>query len=262
MDHRVGLRQLSDRYEHYFMDQQVGLHNTVTSVALGMAGLAAAGLVVVSAADRPYHGLFWLLWAVSLTGVATVYSGMASAVHVAPSRIPSAPDMFLPFAIGLMEFMLFAVLTAPLSQQISPRAVVAIWFGVECMFACFAVLAIGRVRWLMQRECYEPGDLRRAIDALIGQLRIDMLGAGSCAVLGAGAALLVVLAREVSLAVAYPLGTLIAAGMIVGLVNQYRQGRALEALFRGSAEPADASAAEAHVSRTSSESKTQKAGAS
>jgi hypothetical protein len=247
MDHRVGVRQVSDRYEHYFMDQQVGLHNTITSVALGVAGLAAAGLVVVSAADRPYHALFWLLWAVSLTGVATVYSGMVSAVHVAPSRIPSAPDMFLPFAIGLMEFMLFAVLTAPLSQQISPRAIVAIWFGVVGLFGCFAVLAIGRVRWLMRQESYEPSALQTAINALIGQLRTDMLGAGSCAALGAGAALLFALARAVSLAAAYPLAALIAVGMVVGLVNQHRQGRALEAALREAAGPASQRPASATV---------------
>jgi hypothetical protein len=31
-----------ERRAHYFMDQQVSLHGTIVSIALGVAGLAAA----------------------------------------------------------------------------------------------------------------------------------------------------------------------------------------------------------------------------
>lgn len=43
--------------------------------------------------------------------VGVVYSGMTVSVYALPSTIPAAVDMFMPFAIGLTEFMLFAVLT-------------------------------------------------------------------------------------------------------------------------------------------------------
>jgi len=51
------------------------------------------------------------LWVASLMAVGVVYSGMTVSVYALPSTIPAAVDMFMPFAIGLTEFMLFAVLT-------------------------------------------------------------------------------------------------------------------------------------------------------
>ena len=54
--------RLADRRAHYFMDQQIGLHGTIVSIALAVAGLAAASLFDVRAADRPYHALLWVLW--------------------------------------------------------------------------------------------------------------------------------------------------------------------------------------------------------
>jgi hypothetical protein len=80
--------------------------------------------------------------------VAVVYSGMTVNVYALPSTIPTAIDMFLPFGVGLMEFLLFAVLATPLTSQLSPRAVVAAWFSCECIFGCFASSTLIRVRWL------------------------------------------------------------------------------------------------------------------
>jgi hypothetical protein len=142
----VTAERLADRRAHYFMDQQIGLHGTIVSLALGVAGLAAASLFEVSPADRPYHPLLWLLWSTSLVGVGTVYSGMTVSVYAFPSTIPSALDMFLPVGVGLMEFMLFAVLTSPLNSQLSSRSVVIVWFGCFCLFCCFASMVIIRVR--------------------------------------------------------------------------------------------------------------------
>jgi hypothetical protein len=51
--------RLADRRAHYFMDQQIGLHGTIVSIALGVAGLAAASMFDVQAADRTYHALLW-----------------------------------------------------------------------------------------------------------------------------------------------------------------------------------------------------------
>jgi hypothetical protein len=142
---------LADRRARYFMDQQIGLHGTIVSIALGVAGLAAASLFEVRAADRPYHGLLWMLWIASLLAVGVVYSGMTVSVYVLPSTIPTAADMFLPFAVGLSEFMLFAVLTTPLTAQLGPRSLIALWFGCLCLFGCFASIIIQRVRRLFER---------------------------------------------------------------------------------------------------------------
>ena len=145
----VTAERLADRRAHYFMDQQIGLRGTILSIALGVAGLAAASLFEVRPADRPYQPLLWLLWLVSLLAVGTVYSGMTVNVYAYPSTVPDALDMFLPFGIGLAEFMLFAVLTA-LSDQLSPRLIVAVWFGCLCLFGCFSSVVVQRVRYLFR----------------------------------------------------------------------------------------------------------------
>ena len=84
----VSGEQLAVRRARYFMDQQIALHGTIVSIALGVAGLAAASLFEVRAADRPYHLLMWMLWVISLLGVGVVYSGMTVSVYVLPSVIP------------------------------------------------------------------------------------------------------------------------------------------------------------------------------
>lgn len=66
------------------MDQQISLHGTIISIALGVAGSAAAGLIDVSSRDRPWHLLLWMLWTVSLVVVCTIYSGTTAAVYVSP----------------------------------------------------------------------------------------------------------------------------------------------------------------------------------
>jgi hypothetical protein len=109
---------------------------------------AAASLFDVRTAERPYHALLWMLWLASVLAVAVVYSGMTVNVYALPSTIPTASDMFLPFAIGLTEFMLFAVLTTPLTAELSLRSIVVVWFSYFCLFGCFASVIIQRVRWL------------------------------------------------------------------------------------------------------------------
>ena len=64
--HSATEKMLKERRAHYFMDQQVSLHGTIVSIALGVAGLAAASLFKVQSSDRPYHLLFWLLWVTSI----------------------------------------------------------------------------------------------------------------------------------------------------------------------------------------------------
>ena len=150
---------MNRRYDGYFMDQQIGLHGTVVSIALGVAGLAAASLFDVSRADRPDHMLFWGLWITSLLGVAIVYSGMTANVFALPNMIPGAFDMFLPFGQALMEFMLFAVLTSPLTRQLSPRSVIAVWFGCFGLFGGFSAILVRHIIWLFETTSYEPAPL-------------------------------------------------------------------------------------------------------
>jgi hypothetical protein len=224
----VTIEELVERHSHYLMDQQIGLHGTMVSIALGVSGLAAASLFDVSPADRPYRLLFWLLWFTSLVAVGTVYSGMTVNVYALPSTIPSAVDMFLPVGVGLMEFMLFAVLTSPLNSQLSPRSVVVVWSGCFCLFGCLASLVIIRVRWLFKHTVYELSATQVAIYDVVKLLLLDLRGASGSALVGAATALLIGLVPAVSLAFAYLSATLLIIGMSFAVVNQRHQAAILE----------------------------------
>lgn len=219
---------LADRRAHYFMDQQIGLHGTIVSIALGVAGLAAASLFEVQAADRPYHGLLWMFWAASLLAVGVVYSGMTVSVYVLPSTIPTATDMFLPFAVGLSEFMLFTVLTTPLTAQLGPRSLIALWFGCLCLFGCFASISIQRVRRLFKRTKYDPLAVQEAVDAVAALMRNDLQGASATSLLSASSAIAIGLCPSVPLGLAYLLVAPLILGMLYGIYNQRCQAQLLE----------------------------------
>lgn len=144
MNHHVSASQINERRHRYYMDQQVGAYGIVLGIALGVAGLAAASLFFFTPADRPFRLVFWALWLTSLAGAAVVYSGMNVNAFALPNRVPDLLDIFSPFLMALLEFTLFAVLTRPLTNQISPRSVVALWFGCFGLFGCTVHLAHGR----------------------------------------------------------------------------------------------------------------------
>jgi hypothetical protein len=221
--------RLADRRAHYFMDQQIGLHGTIVSIALGVAGLAAASLFQVGTADRPYHALLWLLWIASLLAVGVVYSGMTVSVYVLPSTIPNAADMFLPFAVGLTEFMLFAVLTTPLTTQLGPRPLIALWFTCLCLFGCFASVIIQRMRWFFERTDYDPPAARKAVYDVADLMRSDLWGASGTALVSAAAAIAIGFFPAVPINLAYLFDVPLIFGMLYGLYNQRRQARILEA---------------------------------
>jgi len=220
--------RLAERRAHYFMDQQIGLHGTIVSIALGVAGLAAASLFQVRALDRPYHLLLWLLWSTSLAAVGVVYSGMTVSVYVLPSTIPTVADMFMPFAVALTEFMLFAVLTTPLTAQLAPRSLIAVWFGCLSLFGCFTSIIIQRVRWLFEHTKYEPEAVQRAVYAVAALMRRDLQGASGTAFISAGGALTIGVFRAAPIDLAYFLAILMSGGMAYGVYNQRHQAQLLE----------------------------------
>lgn len=237
--YRVTAEQLRDRSAGYFMDQQAGIFGMIVSVALGVAGLAAASLFEVRPSDRPYHILFWILWAVSLLSIGVVYSGATVNLFALPNIVPSAPDMFIPLGIGLLEFMLFAVLTSPLTSELAPRSVTAAWFGCYGLFACLATVVLRRVRRLFTSTIYE-GEHQEAVDVVIVQLGSDIRGSTASAAAGITYSAVLALDGKVPLAVSYLLAALMAAGMVWGFISQYRQGKAL---WQGLSGPPEASPA-------------------
>lgn len=221
--------QLPDRRARYFMEQQIGLHGTIVSIALGVAGLAAASLFEVRPADRPFQVLLWLLWIASLFAVGVVYSGMTVMVYALPSTIPTALDMFLPFAVGLTEFMLFAVLTTPLADQLTPRSIVALWFGCLSLFGCFASIYIRRVCRLFKHTDYDPPAVKKAVDRAASLMGKDLQGASGTALVSALAGILICWVRAVPVDLAYYFAVAVIGGMLYGVFNQRQQAQILEA---------------------------------
>lgn len=234
--------QLNDRRSRYLMDQQIGLHNTIVSIALGVAGLAAASLFDIDHAHQAFRMLFWALWAISVLFAATIYSGMTANVYAAPNEIPGPQDMFLPFGLALSEFMLFSTLTSPLNSHLSPRTVVTVWFGCICLLGLFAALAIRRAKSLFEKTEYEPEPLQKAINKMGRQMRWDLVGATACS-LGSLAAIISILSeRTLSPTRVYSFALPTALGLTLGLANQRRQARTLRTGLPGHSSTCDASA--------------------
>jgi hypothetical protein len=227
MNDPVTARELNERRDRYYMDQQVGAYSIVLSIALGVAGLAAASLFSVAPADRSYRVMFWVLWVLSLAAVAIAYSGVTVNVFALPNRIPDPLDIFSPFIMALLEFTLFAVLTRALTDQISPRSVVALWFGCFATFSCLACLVITRIRWLFVHATYEPA-LAEPIAEVIRKLHNERRGAATCSVIGIIAAVLSASAHAVPLYVFYIFAGIMAAAFITGFLSHNKQRQALE----------------------------------
>ncbi|MFI0354289.1 hypothetical protein [Actinomadura sp. 9N407] len=98
------------------MDRVLNLHNILVGLASGIAGLAAADLLNVPENYRDYRVALWLLWFAALLAVVTAYAGAVIDSVLLPAQIPGIVDLILPLALGIAEFLLFAIL-APQGHQ-------------------------------------------------------------------------------------------------------------------------------------------------
>jgi hypothetical protein len=142
-------------------------------------------------------------------------------------QVPGVLDVFLPFAMALMEFMLFAVLTQPLTNEASPRSIIAAWFGCFGLFSLLAVLIITHVRRQFQRTSYEPA-LQKSVADVILYMHQDRRGAGLCSLIGIAGAVVFGSVHAVSLNMSYILAAIIVTGFVNGFISHSKQRRALE----------------------------------
>lgn len=227
MNHLISASELNERRDRYYMDQQVGAYGIVLSIALGVAGLAAASLFFFTPADRPFRLIFWALWLTSLAGVAVVYSGMNVNAFALPNRVPDILDILSPFLMALLEFTLFAVLTRPLTNQIQPRSVVALWFGCFGLFGFVANLVISHAKFLFQRADYEEV-LKEPIGRVIRKLAHDRMGATLSALIATSTAIIFEFVHSVPIYTAYLVATIMMAGLIASFFSHNEQRKALE----------------------------------
>jgi hypothetical protein len=241
VSHPITADELNNRLSRYLVDQTIGLYNTIVSIALGIAGLAAVSLLDVHSAAHAFRILFWALWATSVLSVGVVYSGMTVNVFAAPSVIPGLQDMFLPFALALSEFTLFASLTSPLDKNLPPREVVTVWFGCLCLFGAFSAMAIRRARSLFKNTRYKPLKLRKAMGKVSCLMRLDLLGATICSLSSLVATAFILSEHSFSFGWAYAFVIPTAVGLTLSIANQRWQARVLEKGLSGPSATQDTS---------------------
>jgi hypothetical protein len=221
---RDGKYSLAERLDSYFVNHYIGLHSTIVSVAMAVAGLAAASLLGTS---KIYHGdyaLLWLLWLTSVLCCAIVYMGVLSSVIVVPASIPSAFDLLIPLFLGINEFLLFGVLAHQATGLIRTSAVVHYWFISFAFFCLFSVAGIVRADRLSARGLLSEGseDMRKLHRLLIR----DASGAGLLGVIGVAGSIVTNNGRISPLS--YVLVAVLLAGLSGGLLGHAKTARLIE----------------------------------
>jgi hypothetical protein len=189
MDAEISLDTIRERQRAYLVNHYLVLQITVVSVALAMACVSAASLIA-----RPVNldlALLGLLWFGSLLAIAVAYGGPMTGALVLPPSIPTITDLLLPLAIGVAEFLLFAVLISQVTRSAQLNTVIDAWFWVMAAFAAIAFLTTIRARYIineaMARGAYDSGILESVGDYVA---RLTLRGPGSAATLAAAGGIL------------------------------------------------------------------------
>lgn len=151
-DHRKGPELAADvdqdllrqRSESYIVDHYTGLHNTVISVVLAVAGLAAANLAGSHAQYGGSYPLLWMFWLASFLLCTTIFAGTMSGSVVAPPMMPAITDLVVPLLLGVGEFVLFGVLARQVTGLTTTSSVAEAWFISLAIVCACAAAAIAR----------------------------------------------------------------------------------------------------------------------
>jgi hypothetical protein len=177
---KISKSQLRDRHGTYLVDRLLNLHNMIASVALGVAGLAAASLIVSPKEFRDYQIMFWILWTASLLAVATAYAGAIIGSIFLPTRMPAISDLLIPLSIGVFEFLLFGILAHKATGLISPASVTAAWFFSFSGFGIFAAGAVWRASRIIDPSSF-ASDISSEVHTYVRGLHMDIAAASTLA---------------------------------------------------------------------------------
>ncbi len=231
MPNEINLDRLRQRQDAYLTAHYTSLHVTVVSLALGMAGVSAASLLSPAASAEGQPVLLWLLWASSLLAASTAYAAAAVGSPVLPAKIPSIWDLALPLALGVVEFLMFALLAHQVTGLNSAGTIATAWFLAVGLFGAIAVVSILRIRHLFHNATYAT-DAAPLITWYIARLRREIAGASTLTVLGVAGMLAKLIAPgRWSLPVAYTLAGVIPVLLIAALIEHGRTGRGLRQAF-------------------------------
>lgn len=221
----IDLPQLRQRSRDYLVGHYLGLHITVVSVSLALAGGAAASLMTRPSDTAADLVQLWLLWLGSVLATAVAYAGTMVGAFALPSGIPDVSDLALPLLMCVVEFLLFAVLIRQVTSFASLSALVSTWFVLMAVFAAIAWQSITRARHHFTLAA-ETADEEAAvvIRRYTKYLDRDRIGAGATSAVGAIAAI-VRLSGGTAIAVAYLFVVAVILLLAAGLIGHAQTAR-------------------------------------
>lgn len=185
----VGQDLLRERFETYIVDHYTGLHNTVVSVVLAVAGLSAASLAGSHAQYGGSYPLLWMFWLSSLLLCATIFAGTMTGSVAMPPLMPAIADLLIPLLLGVGQFVLFGVLAHQVTGLNSAASVAEAWFISLAIVCACAAAAITRAMRFFRAATYAPEISKPIDDYRFKRLPADRAGAIAVSVIGmAGAA--------------------------------------------------------------------------
>jgi hypothetical protein len=184
----VDQKLLHQRFETYIVDHYTGLHNTVISVVLAVAGLSAASLAGSHAQYGRSYPLMWMFWLASFLLCTTIFSGTMTGSVVMPPMMPATTDLLLPLFLGIGEFVLFGVLAHQVTGLNTPSSVAEAWFISMTVVCVSAAVAINRAMRFFGGATYAPEISEPINEYRLRRLPADRTGALMMAVVGVGGA--------------------------------------------------------------------------
>jgi hypothetical protein len=236
-DHRKGPALTADvdqnllrqRFETYSVDHYTGLHNTVVSVVLAVAGLSAASLAGSHAQYGRSYPLLWMLWAASLLLCAAIFAGTMSGSVAMPPLMPTITDLLVPLLLGVGEFLLFGVLAHQITGLNRPSSVAEAWFISLAVVCLCAAAAITRAMRFFRGATYATEITQPIDDYRFRRLPADRKGALVTAIIGIGGAM--ASAAEISW-LEYVLGACAIAGLLLALHGHARSAALMRIAMR------------------------------
>ncbi len=220
---------LRKRFEAYIVDHYTGLHNTVVSVVLAVAGLSAASLAGSHAQYGRSYSLLWVFWLASLLLCATIFAGTMSGSVAMPPLMPTVTDLLVPLLLGVGEFVLFSVLAHQVTGLTKPWSIAEAWF-ISLTFVCLcAVAAITRAMRFFRSATYATEITEPIDDYRFRRLPVDRAGALVVAMIGISGA--VASAARVSW-LEYVFGVCTVIGFMFGLHGHAQSAALLRTAMR------------------------------
>jgi hypothetical protein len=154
-------------------------------------------------------------------------------VYAAPSSIPGPLDMFLPFGIALLEFMLFTILTTPLINQLDPRTIVVVWFSCFAAFGAVTTTVLARVRWLFEHTDYGSKSLQNAVSNMSKKMAADQAASSITGLISVAAAVALSSTSGFPATIAYLSAWALAVAAVMAIFNQRREAGILDQALGG-----------------------------